>query len=432
MNTVVLIVLGLVALAAVAVAVASLAAARRERERAEAADARTLAARQEAQQAGDRAVRAEALAEAARDAREQVGEAIKAASAEAAGKAADDLLKRAEESFVNRERLAQSRIETQLKPVADQLEKLTTHVAAVEEKRVHDTGGLKAQIEGLLGATTATQDEARRLSTALRRGAGVQGRWGEQMLDNVLEMSGLRRGVDYEEQVHVAGEEGAARPDVIVRLPGGGVFVIDSKVSLTDYLAVCQAGDDDSRAASLTGHLASIRRHVAQLSSKAYWSRFDKPPLSRSPDVVAMFVPLEGALACLADHHPSLVADAWSKKVAIVTPTALFPLLRAVAYGWRAEDQAANAHEIVEAGKELHKRVSVVAKYAADLGAALDKAVEKYNDFGGSLERNVLSQARRFEALSAQSDRTVVEPASIETRSRGLSKLAPPPEDAAA
>ena len=243
------------------------------------------------------------------------------------------------------------------------------------------------------------------------------------MLRNVLEMAGLKLGVDFEEQVHTVNEDGISRPDVVVKLPGGSFLVIDSKVSLNDYESFLSAADDLTRETALAAHADSVRRHVRQLSSKAYWARFDKPPFTRSPDVVVMFVPLESAFACAVDHHTSLVVEAWEQRVAIVTPAALFPLLKAVAYGWRAEDQAANAREIADAGRELHKRVSIIAKYAADLGSSLDKAVSNYNSFLGSLERNVMSQAKKFESLSAQSERTISETPMLESRTQLMTKL---------
>lgn len=348
---------------------------------------------------------------------------------QAATAIAEQLLKRADETFHNREQLAQARIEAQLKPIAESLLRFQEEVGKVEKARAEDTGNLKAQIAQLLGATTTTFDETKKLTNALRRGAGIQGRWGEQMLRNVLEMAGLRVGVDFEEQVHSATDEGVARPDVLVKLPGGAFLVVDAKVSLSDYEASLAAQDDVVRESALSAHAESVRRHVKQLASKAYWTRFDKAPFSRSPDVVVMFVPLESAFACAVERYPAMVAEAWEQRVAIVTPAALFPLLKAVAYGWRAEDQAANAREIAEAGRELHKRVSLIAKYAADLGNALDKAVGHYNDFIGSLERNVITQAKKFEVLSAQSERVLVEPSALDTRSRPMTKLIAPDSD---
>lgn len=336
---------------------------------------------------------------------------------------AEAILKKNDEAARARDELAQAHIREQLKPVAETLEKFQKQVTEAEKARAEDSGGLKQQITHMISAATATREETQKLTNALKRGAGIQGRWGEQMLRNVLEMAGLKLGIDFEEQVHTANEEGASRPDVVVKLPGGSFLVIDAKVSLNDYEAFLSAQDDLTREAALVAHADSVRRHVRQLSSKAYWARFDKPPFTRSPDVVVMFVPLESAFACAVDHHTSLVVEAWEQRVAIVTPAALFPLLKAVAYGWRAEDQAANAREIADAGRELHKRVSVIAKYAADLGNALDRAMNSYNDFVGSLERNVVSQAKKFEALSAQSERTIADTPALDLRSRAMVKL---------
>ncbi len=411
----------LVALVCGLAAAAMLAWALMERRRAGAADARLW-------ELNDRLVEAEARARHAEGENAANGERLRAHAVEQAQAVADQLVKRATESFQAQDRLNQAKLEAQLKPVAETLEKFAAQVSLVEQQRAAEQGGLKAQIEALMQASIATQDEAKKLSAALRRAPGVQGRWGEQMLRNVLEMAGLRAGVDFEEQVHAAGEDGARRPDVVVRLPGGGMFVVDSKVSLNDYLASLEATDDLAREAAVKAHVEAMRRHVQQLSSRAYWAQFDKPPVSRSPDIVVMFVPLESAFASVVERHPTLVAEAWERRVAIVTPTAMFPLLRAVAYGWRAEDQAANAREIVEAGRELHKRVGVIARYAFELGGALDRAVERYNDFAGSLERNVLTQARRFEAMSAaQADKPIAEAPVLDAHTRPLVKLAAEP-----
>jgi DNA recombination protein RmuC len=349
-------------------------------------------------------------------------ERLTAVSAQTAQAVADSLVQRATETFQAQDRAVQARLEAQLKPVAETLEQFRKHVGEVETARARDHGSLKEQLVQLMAASSATQREALRLATALKRGAGVQGRWGEQMLRNVLEMAGLRVGTDFDEQVHTHGDEGALRPDVVVRLAGGGVFVIDSKVSLNDYMASVEATDPVVREAALKAHEDAMRRHVQHLSSKAYWAQCEK--LGRSLDIVAMFVPSEGAYACLAERAPGLVADAWAKKVAIVTPAALFPLLRAVAYGWRAEDQAANARQIAALGAELYKRLSVMGIHVANMGRGLEQAVSKYNAFVGSLESQVLTQARKFEDLKADAEhKQIVELAPLETGLRPLAKL---------
>jgi len=314
-------------------------------------------------------------------------------------------------------------MEAQLKPVAETLQKFQEHVAAVEKVRAEETGGLKVQIESLLKASTETQFEARKLSAALRRGAGVQGRWGEQTLRNVLEAAGLVSRFDFVEQFSVDSDEGRRRPDVKVAMPGGGVFVIDAKCSLNAFLDAQEATDDVTREAALVRHAQSVRTHMVDLSAKTYWDQFQK---ERSPDFVAMFVPGDGFLAAALDRLPDLMSDAMNKRVLLVTPTTLFALCKAVAYGWRVEEQSANADKIAALGRELYKRLSVMGGHAAALGKSLEGAVGRYNQFVGSLETQVLTQARRFEDLAVDHEAKEIpalEP--IEVAPRALAKLAP-------
>jgi DNA recombination protein RmuC len=324
--------------------------------------------------------------------------------AQSAQGVAEAILKRNDEAAHSREQLAQARLEAQLKPVAESLQKFQEHVALVEKVRAEETGGLKEQISALLLASTATQDEARKLSSALRRGAGVQGRWGEQTLRNVLEQAGLSSFCDFTEQASTDTDEGRRRPDVTVKLPGGGVFIIDAKCSLNAFLELQDAADDEAREAAGLRHVQSVRGHVAGLSAKAYWDQFEG-----SPDFVAMFVPLDSALAAAVDRAPNLMTEAMDRKVVIVTPTTLFALCKAVVYGWRVEEQAANARHIADLGRDLYKRLSTMGAHAGSVGKALSAAVDRYNQFVGSLESQVLTQARRFEELKVDHEGSEIE-----------------------
>jgi DNA recombination protein RmuC len=349
----------------------------------------------------------------------QQGDFLKAQAAQSASLVAEEMVKRADESFKNRELLAQARLEAQLKPVAETLAKFQEQVTAVEKTRAEETGGLKAQIAQLLVASTATQDEARKLSAALRRGAGVQGRWGEQTLRNVLEAAGLTNRYDFDEQTSTDTEEGRRRPDVTVRLPGGAVFVIDAKCSLNAFLDSMDAVDEITRDACLARHAQSVRAHMQGLSAKAYWDQF-----AASPDFVAMFVPGDGFLAAALDRAPDLMTEAMDRRVLLVTPTTLFALCKAVVYGWRVEEQAANAQEISKLGRELYKRLSVMGGHASSVGKALEAAVSRYNQFVGSLETQVMTQARRFEDLKVDHEgKEMPELAPVETGVRQLTKL---------
>ncbi len=340
--------------------------------------------------------------------------------AEAAATIAEQVMKRADENFHNREQLAQARLEAQLKPVAETLAKFQEQVVAVEKTRAEETGGLKEQINQLLTASIATQTEARKLSAALRRGAGVQGRWGEQTLRNVLEAAGLHNRYDFDEQTSTDTEEGRRRPDVTVRLPGGAVFVIDAKCSLNAFLDAQDAVDEATREACYVRHAQSVRAHMLGLSAKTYWDQFNQG----SPDFVAMFIPGDSFLAAALERAPELMTEAMDRRVLVVTPTTLFALCKAVVYGWRVEEQAANAQEISKLGRELYKRLSVMGGHAASVGKALEAAVGRYNQFVGSLETQVMTQARRFEDLKVDHEgKEIPELTPVETGIRPLTKL---------
>lgn len=355
------------------------------------------------------------------DAQTAMAELVRAQAAKSAEAVAEQLVKRAEETFQGQERQLQAKLEGQLKPVAETLAKFEQKVDAIEKARAEESGGLKEQIGALLQASTATQAEARKLSAALRRGAGVQGRWGEQTLRNVLETAGLASRFDFEEQFSVETEEGRRRPDVKVRMPGGGVFVIDAKASLNAYLEAQDAPDDASRDGALLRHAQSLKAHVQGLSQKAYWDQFKD---EGSPDFVAMFVPGDGFLAAALERSPDLLNDAMAQRVLIVTPTTLFALCKAVAYGWRVEDQARNARDVADLGRELYKRLSVMGGHVQGVGNALTSAANAYNKLVGSLESQVLTQARRFEELRVDHEgKQLKELEPVEIATRALGKL---------
>ena len=405
------------ALLAVAAILWALAASRR----ATTADAR-------AWQLNERLVQADERARLLEDQSATQAELIRAQAAQqatmTANTVAEALIKRADENFRSREMLSQQRLEAQLKPVAETLAKFEAQVTAVEKSRAEETGGLKAQIAALMEASAATQFEARKLSAALRRGAGVQGRWGEQTLRNVLEAAGLNKRFDFEEQFSVDTDEGRRRPDVKVRMPGGAVFVIDAKCSLNAFLEAQEMTEEMPREAALLRHAQSVRAHMTSLSAKTYWDQFAS---EGSPDFVAMFVPGDSFLAAALERLPDLMTEAMDKRVLLVTPTTLFALCKAVAYGWRVEDQARNAANIVAVGRELYKRVAVMGAHAGAVGKALESAVGKYNQFVGSLESQVLTQARRFEELSVDHEgKEIAELVPVEGGVRALNKLAAP------
>jgi DNA recombination protein RmuC len=199
---------------------------------------------------------------------------------------------------------------------------------------------------------------------------------------------------DFVEQPTTTDADGRVlRPDVIVNLPGGKRIVVDSKAPLAAYLdAFATDVSDEARQAAIGEHARHVREHILKLGQKAYWRQIDS-----TPEFVVMFLPDESFLRVALEHDPSLVELAVDNNVIPASPTNLIGLLRAVHYGWQQEVIADGARQISDLGRELYKRLSTMGTHFSKLGRSLDGAVRSFNETVGSLERQVLPQARRFE-----------------------------------
>ena len=309
-------------------------------------------------------------------------------------------------------------------PVEALLKTYQEKLQTIEKERVDQYAGLREAVELVRTGQGQVRDETRHLVNALRASPKARGRWGEQSLKNVLEQAGLSQFADFQTEVSVDGEEGRLRPDVIVRLPGGRKLVIDSKCSLNAYLDACDEVDDEKRQACFRAHVASIRTHAQQLGSKAYWAQFGD-----SADYVIMYIPGEQFLAAALEQDPTLWDWAFERRVLLATPTNLVAIAKTVASIWRQERLAEAAQEIANLGKELHSRLATMNEHMTRVGKNLATANSAYNRMVGSFESQVLSQAKRFEALGAGSAKTLDTPPMVEIAPRPLTKLASAPVD---
>ncbi|WP_246087130.1 DNA recombination protein RmuC [Sphingorhabdus contaminans] len=339
-------------------------------------------------------------------------------------------LQRADERFKESETVAGQRLSALLQPVHDRLEKYETAVGKVEAERREAFGNLHGLMESMRVSTEAVKTEAQRLGNSLRNAPKARGRWGEQQLRNVLESCGLSEHADFQTEVSMEGSEGRLRPDVILRVPGGRNLVIDAKVSLNAYQDAFEAGDEYGRENSLAAHAAAMKSHVNSLGQKAYQDQFED-----TPDYVIMFVPGEHFLAAALEKDPDLWDFAFSKRVLLATPTNLIAIARTVAAVWKQEKMAGQAREIAELGKELYARLTTMGAHVGRMGKNLDTAVSAYNALVGSLESQVLTQAKRFEDLSIDTGGKSIEMLPVvDQTTRPMVKLvesAPKNEDAA-
>ena len=351
-------------------------------------------------------------------------DALGAQFAETAAKLLDtaqrQFLERADARFKQSEESAGQGLKALLQPVTERLQRYEEGVAKVEAERRDAFGDLKGQIEAMRIGTERVSGEAAKLVNALRNAPKARGRWGEQQLKNVLESCGLSEYADFQTEVSIGVEDGARlRPDVIIRVPGGQSLVIDAKVSLNAYQDAFGSVDEADRLTHLAAHALSMRTHVNSLGNKSYWSQF-----ADAPDYVIMFVPGEHFLSAALENDPNLWDFAFDKKVLLATPTNLIAIARTVAAVWRQEKLAGQAREIADLGKELYARLAVMGNHVGRLGKNLDTAVGAYNAFVASLETNVLTQAKRFEALNIDTGNKTIEVLPvIEQQTRPLVKL---------
>jgi DNA recombination protein RmuC len=280
--------------------------------------------------------------------------------------------------------LAESRLTGHVRPLKESLERMDRQIQGVERVRQEAYGSLQAQV-------TMLSERAGSLTNALRT-PHVRGRWGEAQLRNIVEYAGMIEHCDYVAQATTEGDGGTLRPDLVVRIPGGKHVVVDAKAPLAAYLDAFETSDEDARDRHLGDHARQVREHVTKLSAKGYWRQFDP-----SPDVVVMFLPDESYLRAAQEHDPTLQEYAWSSNVILASPSTLMILLRTVAMTWQQETVAESAREVSELGRELYKRLATMGAHVSRLGKSLDGAVKAYNETVGSLERQVLVQARRFE-----------------------------------
>ena len=335
---------------------------------------------------------------------------------------ADGLRRREEQEKALTE---QGKVLSALAPLQKNLDELQQKVSNIEEGRKHEMGVLGEQLKGLGEQQARLDRETSSLSAALRNNK-VRGAWGEAQLRNIVESAGLLEHVDFDTQVVMTGVDGKTlRPDMIVHLPGGKTIPIDAKVPYADYQRACMipetAGPEDleRRDELLRSHAKALREHVRALGDKAYWSACDT-----APDFVIAFIPNEALLQAAMEADPTLMDDAFARKVALTSPVTLWAVLKSVAYAWQQQSLTDDAKQLFDLSRELYERFSTLGDYAIKLGTQITKTVSAYNKFASSLERRVLPTARKLQKI--EPTKIIEEVPIIESDKGNVSELSAP------
>jgi len=301
----------------------------------------------------------------------------------------------------------QASLKPLLDPLREHIGRFEKQVKQAYDEENRQRSALSEQIKLLQETNRHISEDATNLANALRGESKTQGNWGEMILETVLEQSGLEKGVQYDTQFATTTEDGKRRlPDAVVHLPGERSIVIDSKVSLTAYVQVHEADSEEGRRQALDAHLASVRNHLKELSDKDYQALPDINTL----DYVFMFIPSEAAYVEALRGDFALQRNALDKNIALVSPTTLMPMLRAVSNLWRLQQQEENAADIAHRAGLLYDKFVGFLDDLDKLGRAMDTADKAYTDARKKLvdgRGNLVRRTQELKELGARTAKSI-------------------------
>jgi DNA recombination protein RmuC len=294
-----------------------------------------------------------------------------------------------------------------LNPLREKISEFEKKVEETSKESIKGHASLREQLQMLKDMNLQITQEAKNLTQALKGGTKTQGSWGEFILENILQKSGLVKGREYRIQEVIYSEEGRRfQPDVIVSLPENKSVIIDSKVSLIAYEKCISAEDDIEKQLSLKEHITSIRHHIKNLSSKNYQSLYQLESL----DFVLLFMPIEPAFALAVQNDPDLFNDAFDKNIVIVSPSTLLATLRTVASIWRQENQNRNALEIARQSGALYDKFQALITDLIDLGKRITTMQRGYEEAMKKLytgKGNLVSSVEKIKRLGANTTKSL-------------------------
>ncbi len=315
----------------------------------------------------------------------------------------NEIIKAQHESFSNEQKNTLSNI---LSPFAEQLKAFKSEVNTAREESIQRKATLDTQLANLMNLNQNLSKDAQSLTEALKGNKKAQGNWGEYQLDRILEISGLRKGQDYDTQESFQSEDKKLyRPDVIIHLPEGRDIIVDSKVSLNDYLEAVQAEDTVTRDKSLQKNLNCIKNHIDELSVKEY----QKLLKNKTLNYVIMFIPIESAYVAALEADNTLYDYAYRRNVILATPLSLLPILRTVENLWRIDKQNQNVQKIAELGGKIYDKLAAFMEDMKAIERGLNQTNNAYTAAMTKLygKGSALSQAENMKKLGAKTNKSI-------------------------
>ncbi|MFU6055929.1 DNA recombination protein RmuC [Pseudomonas aeruginosa] len=302
-------------------------------------------------------------------------------------------------------------------PFQQSIDTFKREVQEIHHRETTQQGELRKELESLKALNQQITTEAHELSTALRGQKKLQGNWGELVLENVLDRSGLQLGKDYQREVSITTEEGRQRPDAVVYLPQGKHLIIDAKVSLNAYTRFVNAEDERERAVALKEHVQAVASRIKELADRDYY----KLPGLNSPDMVFMFIPIESAFVEALKADETLFQQAIENNVLVATPTTLLTSLNIVRQLWRYEDQNKHTAALASRAEAVFKKLNTFLGSFEKIKKGLETAAEAYVKAEGQLvsgKGNLVKQVGEFKnlapAIKAQLPAYFVDKAALE------------------
>ena len=269
-----------------------------------------------------------------------------------------------------------SQLELLLKPFREQITNFSTQAKEQFRLQTQESTLLKDELSRLKQMNAQLSQDAINLTKALKGENKTQGNWGEIVLENILEQSGLREGVEYELQATLRSTEGKSyRPDVIIHLPEERDIVVDSKVSLVAYERFINAEDSYEKELALKEHIKSIQGHIKGLSAKSY----EKLEGVQSLDFVLLFMPIEGAFLLALEHDGEFFKEAYEQNILVVSPSTLLVTLRTIEHIWRTGRQEEHAKKIADEAEAMYDKLVGFVSEMQKIGVSLHKAQESFD-----------------------------------------------------